>query len=507
MSFRRLAYATAILAIGMPALVSDIRAQTQRAQDPQPERQAAQQSGDTGKNLRNCGLFNAEQLLARTFNLDEVGQDRQAGPYVLAARAIGAPGRGTQPEEADPRADVRQAPARGSILVKLTRPPTVPQDEWRSSYTFGAAQTERKMDNPGQDNPPRKKVGVGVFIKQHDTEHLILSVVVPDTVEPFRSDLWNIVPVVCSGTTHQLIGYGVVSVTAVSTGLAWTISIAVLVLFWLAITFASWQVNSEKLDRLWETTKARWTGWQPTPESERRVESVWKFFQATNPIFISQDSLGYGSLSRFQILVFTSVVGLVLLHIFVHSGVLSGMSNTVLMLLGITIAGGTFARAADDWAGVSASSRRFLLGENILKVRRDKPRFADLLETQGELDVAKVQALLFTSMVALAILASSVVGLETFVLPEQIVYLTALSQGAYVFGKLIPADSRKRIEQDLDQLRRAAQDVIGKPGDPQAMTVYEQARRTARSTLHETYLDRINLGTYDTVTATPQNAV
>ncbi len=505
MSFQRFACAAAILASSMLGLVSNLDAQTRLAQanDQQPERQVAQQSGDPTKNLRNCGLFDAEQLLARTFNL-QVGQDRQAGPYVLAARTMGPLGRGTQDEEVD----VRQAPARGSIIVKLMRPPLIPQDEWRSSYTFGAAQTERKMNNPGQNNPPVKKVGVGAFIKQHDTEFLMLSVVVPDTVAPFRSDLWNIVPVVCSGTTHQLIGYGVVSVTAVSTGLAWTISIATLVLFWLAITFASWQVNSEKLDKLWEVTRAGWSGWQPTPRVERRVESVWKFFQATNPVFISQDSLGYGSLSRFQILILTSVVGLVLLHIFVHSGVLSGMSNTVLMLLGITIAGGTFARAADDWAGVSPSSRRFLLGESILKVRRDKPRFADLLETQGELDVAKVQALLFTSLVALAILlASSVSGLETFVLPEQIVYLTALSQGAYVFGKLIPADTRKRIEQDLDQLRRAAQDVTGKPGDAQAMTVYEQARRTARSTLHETYLDRINLGTFDTVTANPQNVV
>jgi hypothetical protein len=176
------------------------------------------------------------------------------------------------------------------------------------------------------------------------------------------------------------------------------------------------------------------------------------------------------------------------------------MSNTVLMLLGITVAGGTFARASSDWSGISARSRRFLLGQEILRVRRDKPRFSDILETQGEVDVAKVQSLLFTTACRPQHLGEWSRGTRSVRAPEQIDYLLGISQATYVFGKLIPADTRKRVEQELEQLRTAAANLVAAPGDAQLKSAFEQAKRAVASTLTETYLDRFNEGKFKTIT-------
>jgi hypothetical protein len=108
----------------------------------------------------------------------------------------------------------------------------------------------------------------------------------------------------------------------------------------------------------------------------------------------------------------------------------------------------------------------------------------------------------------LASLLNGLSGLATFELPQQIIWLAGISQGAYVAEKFLPAGTRTRIEQDLNQLRIAAANLIGARraasgagiGSPeaapaalsvdQAQSAFEQAKQAAASTLMETYLDR-----------------
>lgn len=227
-------------------------------------------------------------------------------------------------------------------------------------------------------------------------------------------------------------------------------------------------------------------------EDEHWKRRIWKFWQAANPIFIAQDSLGYGSLARFQILLFTTTVGVVLFYIFIHSGELTTASNTILILLGIMVVGGTFARAAPDWNGMSAETRRILFGEELIQKQLNKPRFSDLLESQGEVDVAKVQALMFTTIVAMSIVVKGYSGLNAFDLPDQFIYLLGISQVTYVFGKLIPTDVKKRIEQDFEQLRQSADRAIRESANTQAMNAFYQARAAAQGTLKEVFLERFN---------------
>ncbi|TPQ48842.1 hypothetical protein C2U72_21650 [Prosthecomicrobium hirschii] len=163
-----------------------------------------------------------------------------------------------------------------------------------------------------------------------------------------------------------------------------------------------------------------------------------------------------------------------------------------MQLLGITALGSTFVRATNDWAGISPATRRLLIGGKLLIISRDKPHLSDLIETHGEIDVAKVQALLFTGLVAISILGCTAVGLAGFTLPQEIVYLSGISQLAYVAGSLAPSGTRKRLEQDITDFRQKAADLRSKPGDPQAKMAFEQAAALARSTLYETYLDRFD---------------
>lgn len=140
-------------------------------------------------------------------------------------------------------------------------------------------------------------------------------------------------------------------------------------------------------------------------------------------------------------------------------------------------------------------------------MERDRPRFSDLLTTQGELDVAKIQALLFTGLIGVSIVASGYSGLTAFNLPSQIVYLSMISQGALVFGKLLPTDTRRQVETDLSGLRTAAAKVRGDPMNKEFVQEYEQARFAAKNTLYQTYADLFAGDAFDRATADPSSVV
>jgi hypothetical protein len=474
----------------------------------------------------------AKELIDRTFHR---GGTDTAAPVLLVAEAANplgnAPAKPGEGNGAVPGTEKVRAAGGGMITVTLQRQ-GVAADPWTSSYVYAAAETAPPDTQHGTSPSAVATAPVAAFLRERSPTQMTLAVTVPENVVGFSFEPWRIVTVVCDSEHHNILGYGVVNVVVTGPGLAWALTTGGLVVFWTLITLATWQLNAQKLQRLWlmahhksgddctqwPVTAASGKELGPSSAPVRKLGDLflpgaahrvgWKLLRAANPLFIAQDSLGYGSLSRLQILIFTTVVGVVLLNIFIHSGVLASMSDTILTLLGLTVAGGTLASAANDWSGISARSRRLLFGKELLTVRRDKPKFSDTLETQGEVDVSKVQALLFTGLVAISILVNGVGGLGAFELPSQIVWLTGISQGAYVFGKLLPADTRKRLERDLEQLRTAAANLLSareaaRGADAavgpqaaaalaQAQSAFEQAKSAATSTLCETYLDRFN---------------
>ncbi|MFF9553666.1 hypothetical protein [Methylobacterium fujisawaense] len=391
---------------------------------------------------------------------------------------------------------IKRAPEGGPIVLRLTRTDNINPDDWQKSYLNGFA----GFSTP--DGKLANLIKIQMAVREKTAEAIVVDAVMPKNPGIFASADWTLVPVLCGGNQNIILGYASTSVHSVSVSTSWILASAGIIAFWISITLASYQLNRLRLQNLWNVKRSKLgVAFKPN----RYAEYAYKAIEAANPIFISQDSLGFGSLARFQILIFTTVVGFVLLMVFIHSGFISGVSNTVLLLLGVTVIGGTLARAAGDWTGISSTTRRWLINTGTLIYQRDKPRWSDLFETQGEIDVAKVQALLFTVLISFGIFASNYTGLSSFSLPYQTVYLASLSQGTYVFGKLLPAETRKQVEDDVSALRAAASKLAASPADPQLKLNYDAAVKAAKGTLELTYMERFSSDNFVSATSDPRN--
>lgn len=448
---------------------------------------------------RKCGVLAPADLLARSYNFDRakaVGDSPAELPSILMRDE-----RLTNLSAATPEnlaRELRQAPSGGQVVLYVKRPEGVSEKDWEASYAYGAAQTEEK----GADRKSVATRAMGVSFRDRNKNSALLDARLPEGRQGASSEDWTIVAVICGGQDNKVLGYGSAKLILVSSNYAFWVTAISVAVFWFLISLATFQFYKDKLNTMWDDLKS--SNQRSWLSKHEQAKPVWLCLQSANPLFISQDSLGYASLARFQILLFTTVVGGVLLYIFVHSGVLSELSNTVLTLLGITLAGGTLGRAVGDWSEVKQVNRQWLIGSGILKPQPERPRWSDLLTTQGEIDVAKVQALLFTLLIAISIVSRSYTGLGSFTVPEQIMYLAAISQGAYVFGKLIPSDTRKKIDQDIDALRVAAVECVAKPNAPELMTKFEWARAATKTTLLQTYGEKLEPDQYDKATSDPK---
>ncbi|KPL53728.1 hypothetical protein ABB55_17160 [Prosthecomicrobium hirschii] len=429
---------------------------------------------------QTCEWSNSEELFRKTVNFKST-DSTVAAPILLPSRT-----KNVYDSAGYSRSDEIRVAVGDAALVRIELPS---KDATTLIYTNGAAQPKVvwSINSPSdfRDAPPPVKLPINTKIDTRSTDAIVVRLDAPNIVA--LTEPWQLVAALCNGTTNTLIGYTIIDVEVVKPLYAWAASLAALGLFWSLISFAAWRLNKTKIDKLINPAD---DGNYPLPLTLGTF--MHRIRICADPVFISQNSLGYGSLSRFQILIFSSVVGFVVLYVYIYLGTLPSMSSTILQLLGITALGSTFVRATNDWAGISPATRRLLIGGKLLIISRDKPHLSDLIETHGEIDVAKVQALLFTGLVAVSILGCTAVGLAGFTLPQEIVYLSGISQLAYVAGSVAPSDTRKRLEQDITDFRQKAADRRSKPDDPQAKMAFEQAAALARSTLYETYLDRFD---------------
>jgi hypothetical protein len=215
--------------------------------------------------------------------------------------------------------------------------------------------------------------------------------------------------------------------------------------------------------------------------------SPWAF--ALRPPVIMQDSFGYCSMSRFQVLLFTVVLTGIYVYVLVRTGSLPTPSADVLALLGITLAGGALARAADA-PTIETPNRIWLFGTGILDPTPRLPLWRDLLAGEGELDVSRVQALVFTLLTAGALIANGTSDLTNFTVPKELTYLLGISQAAYVAGKALPRAEATRLNGEVRALREAEAKLMANPGDSAAQLDFATARNALGSVLFDVFGDR-----------------
>lgn len=191
-----------------------------------------------------------------------------------------------------------------------------------------------------------------------------------------------------------------------------------------------------------------------------------------NILVITQGVHPRASLSKLQMFFFTMVVLWVVTAVLVWTGKLTGLSDDVVVLLGVgaagTVGGKITAMAKgrlsfENWAWLV---RKGWIRESIEPESSSRnPEFGDLLRSGGEFDVSKFQLLVFSVAIGAALIYFAAHGekvgdLSNFDIPGAYLSLIGLSQAVYVGGKAIGPATRGELGAKLNEVRRLETEFV-----------------------------------------------
>lgn len=398
----------------------------------------------------------------------------------------------------------------------------IPPAAWRQAELIGGARSREEVVVKHASGPnyfvfkifnpvlrrDHARAGRRVEVTERQDEQAVVRMEVPENRSGLYGETWLFVIAACEAGTGRMLGFGVTEVRVNPFGWSVAIAATVVILLWLLVARWAWAEHAKRLQECWKRNApeqvpgqadpadplrrpARWRDLSD-PEVQRRL--VWKARRALDPVFISQDALGSGSMSRLQILAFTLTVGGVALYVFLRSGALSEMSAGVLQLLGVTAAGSTLAQLASATPGLTPRSRQILFGTGSLRLGEDLPGWRDVVTANGEVDVTRVQALVFSGLAIVSLVVNGAANLAEFALPQSVVALLGLSQGIYVFGKLVPSETMRQLEQQLKLVREAAGNLraTATADRSAAEAAFAQAKAAAAATADDLFGDRFD---------------
>jgi hypothetical protein len=175
---------------------------------------------------------------------------------------------------------------------------------------------------------------------------------------------------------------------------------------------------------------------------------------------MSSDMFDRASLSKLQILFFALIVAFGVTYSVVRTGALSDLSPSIVLLLGIPALGALGNQAAattrerislDNWAWL-ANRGVFPLNDP----GRDTPRWRDLVMSDAELDLYKLQALMFSVIVGVALVTAGLSNLATFKVPDTLMQILGLSQVVFVGGRLTKPSTLGDLDDRVSELRARA---------------------------------------------------
>jgi hypothetical protein len=314
------------------------------------------------------------------------------------------------------------------------------------------------------------------------TGGVVVAVNRPDAAGWRMAEDWVAVVAVCDD--KQLVAYAEMPFTLYSGH--WAIGLALLVVLALYLV-AAWASAALHRGRLDAASAARGAG---APEAGG-AGALWRAVRALDPVFVTQDATGAASLARLQLLLFTLAVSGVYTYVFVRTGSLATMSQSVLLLLGIAVVGGGLARITGDRATLSTFNRIWLTARGVLRPVQGPPQWRDLVTAGGEVDLSRLQAIAFSGFAVVALVVSGPADLSSFVVPEQLLWLIGVSQAVYVAGRAVPPETVRRANQEMDALRAAerAADETRQRGDPAAAETARAGFLQARAALAVTLAD------------------
>lgn len=186
-----------------------------------------------------------------------------------------------------------------------------------------------------------------------------------------------------------------------------------------------------------------------------RIATVdrWSFLRCLDPVTMTSDVFDRGSLSKLQILFFVLLVAYSLAFLAIWRGELSDISASIVYLLGIPALGTLGSQVATtNRDRISTENWAWLVTRKVLPLNEPGseigPRWSDLIMSDSELDLYKLQALTFSVIVGFSMLTTGPVGLAKFEVPTTLLEILGLSQVVFVGGRL----SKPTTMGDLDKL-------------------------------------------------------
>ncbi|MFT4510223.1 Ig domain-containing protein [Caballeronia sp. 15711] len=184
--------------------------------------------------------------------------------------------------------------------------------------------------------------------------------------------------------------------------------------------------------------------------------------QHFNPVVLTAGSNGRGSPAKLQILFFSLVVLGLVFYLLMLTGHLSGLSNTVLLLMGISGLGSTAAAGAEVTKNrLNYDNWTWLINNQWLPqggvAEENMAHWQDIVATDGEFDVYRFQMVTFSFLVGMSLLkaGASMTDLSSFDIPEGLLGILGLSQVVYVAGKLVAPPSISDLNDAIKKLRDA----------------------------------------------------
>jgi hypothetical protein len=373
-----------------------------------------------------------------------------------------------------------------ALELSVERPAAITPEEWQRAFFEAVAYPAAHRPNQvpggaislGQVRPPPPSA----------QDRRVLSVEFPGLDRGWLPQRWQVVVLACVAELpdpnravakiNELRAFGGQPIFVSSWPLSAAIGIGAVVLLYLVVALAAAGVHARQFAHL----KA---------EREAAGLSVSRIGFALNPTVIMQDTFGHCSLARFQVLLFTLVLTGVYAYVMARTGELSGLSPTVLGLLGITLAGSTLARAAGGPV-VDTPNRLWLFGTGVLDPTPRQPAWRDLIAGEGEVDVTRVQAVAFSLFAAAALVINGTTDLAGFEIPQEINYLMGISQFVYIAGKALPQEAAKRLNEEVRALRLAEGRVLADAGDAAAAKEFETARNAIGAALFDVFGERFD---------------
>ncbi|HEY1474703.1 MAG TPA: hypothetical protein VGF53_11540 [Pseudolabrys sp.] len=193
---------------------------------------------------------------------------------------------------------------------------------------------------------------------------------------------------------------------------------------------------------------------------DQKIPEPPSFWAALDPVELTKNPYGRGSIAKLQIFVFTFIVFGLLLFNVMRNGLLANMSPDVLYLMGISAAGAVGGK-------LTYVARRRLNLENWAWLRRKKwlppegdvaprARWSDLFTDSGgkEFDPYRFQMAVFSVVVAIALIRTSAGSLEAFKIPTELLALLGISHTVFVAGQGIDNTGYDELDKKLDDVRK-----------------------------------------------------